>query len=65
MTEEPLFSEVWGWRDARTGERASVTAARTREQAEEQLAVWVKRDARGKRPDLHELIPFLEVYQIQ
>jgi hypothetical protein len=57
--------EVWGWRDARTGERVSVSVCRTREYAERELEGWRARDRRGKRPDLHELMPFLETFRIR
>lgn len=56
--------EVWGWRDARTGQRVSVSSTFSREGAERQLDEWRARDRRGKRPDLHELMPHLEVYRI-
>ena len=59
-----MSREIWGWRDARTGRRVSITSTRTREQAERQLEEWHARDRRGKRPDLHDLMPYIEVYRI-
>lgn len=56
--------EIWGWRDRRTGKRVSVTSTPSRESAEQQLEHWRERDRRGKRPDLHDLMPHLEVYRI-
>lgn len=56
--------EIWSWRDSRTGERVSVSATNTREQAERELEGWRARDRRGKRPDLHESMPFIEVYRV-
>lgn len=56
--------EVWGWRDSRDGHRVSASSCLTREYAEQQLEAWRARDRRGKRPDLHDLMPHLEVYRI-
>lgn len=56
--------ESWGWRDRRTGTPVSITSTFSREQAESQLAEWKARDRRGKRPDLHDLMPHVEVYRI-
>ena len=60
MTER----EFWGWVDTRTGKRVSVTSTLTREQAERALAGWHERDRLGGRPDLHELMPFVEVAKL-
>ena len=59
-----MTREVWGWRDARTGQRVSQSSTFTREQAAQELAYWRARDAAGKRPDIHDLIPHIEVYRI-
>jgi hypothetical protein len=56
--------EVWGYFDARTGARVSVTSAFTREQAERQIEEWRERDRKGKRPDIHDLMPHLEARQL-
>lgn len=56
--------EVWAWRDSRSGARVSVSSTMTREQAERELEGWMERDARGGRPDLHKLMPFVEVYRV-
>lgn len=56
--------EYWGWRDTRTGMRVSQSGTRTREQAEAELEYWRARDRRGKRPDLHDTLPHIEVYLI-
>lgn len=56
--------EVWGWRDRRTGERVSQSACNSREYAERELEYWWERDRRGGRPDLHELMPHVEVFRI-
>lgn len=57
--------ERWGWRDARTGQRVSISVTHTREQAERELEGWRARDKRGKRPDLHDLMPFVEVFRLR
>lgn len=62
MTGE--MREVWGWRDRRNGARVSMTSTVTREQAESELENWRIRDRRGGRPDLHDLMPFVEVFRI-
>jgi uncharacterized damage-inducible protein DinB len=56
--------EAWGWRDRRTGRRVSTSSTYTREQAERELEAWRRRDAKGGRPDLREILPHVEVYQI-
>lgn len=56
--------EIWGWRDRRTGQRVSVSSTFTREQAERELEGWWARDRRGKRPDLHDVMPHIEVFRI-
>lgn len=58
------MSERWGWRDGRTGMRWSVAVVRTREQAEAELEGWRARDRRGKRPDLHDDLPFVEAFRL-
>jgi integrase len=63
----PPLIETWGWRDVRTGERAFTMSAvvRTREQAQAELDGWRQRDAKGKRPDLTDVLPHLEVYCVE
>jgi hypothetical protein len=56
--------ELWGWRDSRTKKRVSYSSTLSREQAEAQLEEWRARDRRGKRPDLHDSLPFYEVYRL-
>lgn len=56
--------QSWGWRDSRTGMRWSASTTRTREQAEAELQGWRVRDARGRRPDLHDDLPFVEVFLV-
>lgn len=56
--------EIWAWRDSRTGARVSISSTMTKEQAERELEDWRRRDARGGRPDLHESMPFIEVYRV-
>jgi hypothetical protein len=56
MTE----AEFWVIIDARTEARAGISSYPTRESAERQIAAWRARDARGGRPDIHELMPHLE-----
>lgn len=56
--------ESWGWRDKRTGEPVSMSSTFTQEQAERELEGWRERDRKGGRPDLHELMPYVEVYRI-
>ena len=60
----PGERETWGWRDKRTGKRVSQSATFTREQAERELEGWLARDRRGGRPDLHDTMPYVEVYRI-
>ena len=50
---------TWKIVDNRTGRRAGIACYLTREQAERQIQTWRDRDARGGRPDIHDLIPFL------
>lgn len=57
--------ELWTWADSRTGQRVSMTSTFTREQAERTLEAWRRRDARGGRPDLHEIMPFVEVARLE
>jgi len=57
--------ELWTWMDSRTGQRVSMSSTATREQAERQLEGWLARDARGKRPDLHEMMPFIVVTRLK
>lgn len=54
----------WSWRDSRNGRRASLSCVPTREMAEQQLAAWRARDQRGGRPDMHESMPFVEVFRL-
>lgn len=50
----------WHVEDSRTpGKRASMSGFFTQEQAERQIESWRKRDARGGRPDIHDLMPYL------
>lgn len=56
--------ELWTWADSRTGERVSLSSTYTREQAERELDEWRARDARGGRPDLHELLPYVVVIRL-
>jgi hypothetical protein len=53
----------WSWYDQRDGRRTTVATFLTRESAEEQLAGW-KRYTAPMRPDLHELLSFVEVRAI-
>jgi hypothetical protein len=51
--------------DTRTGRRVGMASVGfTQEQAEQQLADLRERDARSKRPDLHDLIPHLAVVEL-
>lgn len=59
-----LTREIWGWRDRRTGQRVSRQSTYARDSAQRQLDSWIERDRRGGRPDLHELLPHVEVYRI-
>ena len=47
--------------DVRTGQPASIATYGTREQAERKIAEWQCRDAKGGRPDIHDVLPFLAV----
>lgn len=53
------MSELWGIADSRTGRRVSVTAYPTEASAAKEIASMRKRDERGIRPDVHELMPYL------
>ncbi len=55
---------AWTWVDDRTRTRVSITSTSTREQAERQLQAWQKRDAKGGRPDLHEVMPYIVVTEV-
>jgi hypothetical protein len=64
MSASSQERELWTWVDSRTGQCVSLSSTATREQAERQLEGWLARDARGKRPDLHELMPFVVVARL-
>lgn len=49
----------WGIVDTRTGRRVSVVTFFTREHAEATIQHWRERDAKGGRPDVHDLMPYL------
>lgn len=51
--------EAWALYDARTGKRCSMESYSTVEQAAYALERIRKRDAEGKRKDIHDLIPHL------
>ena len=55
MTE----NDLWHIADSRTGKRVSVAAYLSKAGAERQIKAWQERDLRGKRPDIHELMPYL------
>lgn len=59
-----MTRESWTWVDSRTRKRVSITSTMTREQAEQQLAAWQERDAKGGRPDLHDKMPYIVVAQV-
>lgn len=51
---------TWHVEDARQqGRWASIASYATEDQANRQIAAWRARDARGKRPDIHQLMPHL------
>lgn len=54
-----MMTEFWEYYDTRTGKRVGLASPLTKELAETAIAEWRKRDARGVRPELHTLIPFL------
>ena len=56
---------TYGWRDIRTGQRIGMATVATRAQAERYLAKWWERDERGGRPDIHDILPYVEVYEIE
>jgi hypothetical protein len=47
--------------DRRTGKRCQKSSYMTRAQAEEAIRGYRRRDERGGRPDIHDLIPHLGV----
>lgn len=49
----------WEIYDTRTGKRAQMDEFFTRAQAERVIAGYRARDARGVRPDVSDLIPYL------
>jgi len=51
--------ERWHIEDSRSGRRAGVGSYTSRARTEQQIAVWRARDARGGRPDIHELMAHL------
>jgi hypothetical protein len=51
---------AWHIEDSRTpGKRAGIASYPSRELAESTISAWQARDARGGRPDIHELMPYL------
>jgi hypothetical protein len=50
---------MWTIVDSRTGNQATVCGYFDEDQARRQIQEWVERDARGGRPDVHDLIPHL------
>ena len=56
--------EQWGWVDSRTGKPVSITSTYSQEAADRQLDAWLRRDAKGGRPDLHEVMPHVRVIRI-
>lgn len=59
MTQIPRQS--WCWFDTATQRRVSITSAPTKELAEAVLRGWLARDAKGGRPDIHDIWPTVEV----
>ena len=53
--------QLWRIIDTRTDEPCSVVSYYSKERAEEQVEYYRRRDAKGGRPDIHDLIPYLGV----
>lgn len=60
MTDWWVGLDTWTIVDSRTGQPVTVTSFFTEEGALEQIESWRERDRRGKRPDVHDMMPYLE-----
>jgi hypothetical protein len=58
------FPECWTVFDKRTDRRCTNVSFPSKELADQQIAQWVERDKRGKRQDVHDLIPHMEARRV-
>lgn len=58
MFDTPDF--LWEAYDTRTGKSVSMAVYNTEEQVRAAIAGWRARDRRGGRPDIHDLMPFVD-----
>lgn len=59
MDNQRVPIAIWTIADSRTGERATVMTYPNRASAERQIEAWRERDRRGRRTDVHEMMPYL------
>lgn len=50
---------TWHLEDSRTHRRVSIMSYPSKESADRQIQGYRDRDAKGGRPDIHDLIPYI------
>lgn len=56
---------AWAFYDRRTGKRCGMAVAGMSRKSAERELEWLRvRDAKGGRPDIHDLIPHLDVVEL-
>lgn len=58
------YDRLWIVVDRRTGKRVTSVSFFSQEQADKQIEAWIERDKKGKRQDIHDIIPFLQSKQV-
>jgi hypothetical protein len=57
--------EIWRIVDSRTDVPVSIAAFGTERQALQQIEGWRERDRRGKRQDVHDVMPHLKARRLK
>lgn len=55
-----LSNEIWEIIDTRTGKRCTINVYPSKESAKAQIRAWRQRDKEGGRPDVHDLMPYMD-----